>query len=298
MEIDLSLNEGLLHRRHHNKLSPNAPAIDQYTLCVSDYARRALRFDTDALNAFAGIINMLRPKLARNFFWGMPESVFDIAMTWRWHNHFPERRRRMFPSWSWVAIRAGPNDDLDPKGGTPSEVRSEIVWYRKSADNGRYLPIGNDAVSKFDASAESSTVRTAWRPIGSPTEPISYVKGQGNLECLFFWTSSAFLAVDREGPEGERSHGSDRLNIRDVDGNPISCIYLNTMWRKEQPDNLEFIVICSYVSQYRRGWGPGVMVILIEWEGQVAFRVQRADTPIDHKAWAKAKPEWKFITLG
>jgi hypothetical protein len=70
------------------------------------------------------------------------------------------------------------------------------------------------------------------------------------------------------------------------------------MWRKEQPDNLEFIVICSYVLQHTRSWNPGVMVILIEWEDQVAFRVQRVDTPIDQKAWARAKPEWKFITLG
>jgi hypothetical protein len=204
IEIDLSQNEGLIHRRYLSKPSPDTPPIDQYSLYVSGYASRTLEFDTDGLNAFAGIINILRLKLACNFFWGMPESIFDIAMTWRWHNHFPERRRRMFPSWSWVAIRAGPNDGLDPKGSAPSEVRSEIVWYRKSANNGRFQPIRNDAVPKFDASAELSTVRTAWRPIGSPTEPISYAKGQDSLECqshLLFWTSSAFLTVDREGPE-------------------------------------------------------------------------------------------------
>ncbi len=139
------------------------------------------------------------------------------------------------------------------------------------------------------------------KPIGSPTDPISHDGDQDDLGCQShpsFWTSAAVVTVDWVGPRLERRYGAERLNIRDKNGNTIGCMYLNTTWRREQPDNLEIIVICCYVSEHSQYWDPGVIVILIEWEDQVSFRVQRVDTAIDQEAWAMAKPEWKFITLG
>src|SRR5438034_3429778 len=43
---------------------------------------------------------MERP--CRLFFWGLPESMFDAAISWSFLYHYPERRQDMFPSWSWL----------------------------------------------------------------------------------------------------------------------------------------------------------------------------------------------------
>jgi hypothetical protein len=109
---------------------------------------------------------------------------------------------------------------------------------------------------------------------------------------LYFWTSSARLIVDREGVEGEHRHGSDRLHVRSVEGDPVGIIYLNKIWRQAQPDKLEFIVICSC------GLNSGLTLLLIERQDRVAFRVQRIDTPIAQDVWAAERPEWKFFVLG
>jgi hypothetical protein len=61
---------------------------------------------------------------------------------------------------------------------------------------------------------------------------------------------------------------------------------------------LEFIVICSYDSRDRRSWNSGLMLLLIERQDWVAFRVQRIDTPITQEVWAAERPEWKFFVLG
>lgn len=301
MAIDLSENEGLKNRRYHQKPPLDASPTEQYTICVAGYGSRSLKFDADALNAFSGIIETLKPKFSSEFIYGMPESLFDVAMTWRRFNHFPERRRNYFPSWSWLGTRGGPNDQLQPLAADPSMVRSEIVWYRRSTDNGRFVLIKNDAVPKAEAPTESLDLREVWKSTGSPTEPhvsTEVLDSHNFSSYLYFWTSSAHLIVDREGVEGESRYGTDRLHVRSVEGDPVGVISLNKIWRQAQPDKLEFIVICSYDLRDRRGWNSGLMLLLIGRQDCVAFRVQRIDTPIAQDVWAAERPEWKFFVLG
>jgi hypothetical protein len=301
MAIDLSENEGLKNRRYHQKPPLDASPMEQYSICVAGYGIRSLKFDADALNAFNGIIKTLKPKFSSEFIYGMPESLLDTAMTWRCHNHFPERRRNHFPSWSWLGTRGGPNDNLDPQVADPSMVRSEVVWYRRSTDNGEFLLVKNNAVPKAKAPTESLNVRGVWKPTGSPTEPhvsAELLDSRNFLSYLYFWTSSAHLIVDREGVKGESRHGTDYLHVRSVEGDPVGVICLNKIWRQVQPDKLEFIVICSYDSRDRPSWNSGLMLLLIERQDWVAFRVQRIDTPIAQDVWAAERPEWKFFVLG
>lgn len=301
MAIDLSENEGLKNRRYEQKPPSDVSPMEQYRICVGGYSSRSLTFDADALNAFDGIIETLKPKFASEFIYGMPESLFDIAMTWIWHNHFPERRRSHFPSWSWLGTRGGPNNRLEPLVYDPSMVTSEIYWYRRSSDNGGYLLVKNYAVPKAQAPIEPLDLCRFWKPTGSPTEPqlSAEVLDYRNASLyLYFWTSSAHLIVDREGPAGENRHGNDRLHVRSVEGDPVGLIYLNKIWRQTQPDKLEFIVICSYGSRDRRGWNSGLMLILIERQDRVAFRIQRIIEPIAQDVWAAARPEWNFFVLG
>ena len=302
MAIDLSENEGLKNRRYHQKPPLDASHMEQYSICVEGYSKRSVTFDEDAFDAFTGIISaVLKPAFSSEFICGMPESIFDAAMTWIWHNHFPERRRHFFPSWSWLGTRGGPNDRLDAKGADPSAIRSEIIWYRRSEHRDGFLLVQNDAVPKAEVPSKSLELCRVWKPSGSPTEPrvsaeiLSFCRSPS---YLYFWTSSVHLIVDREGVEGEHRHGSDRLHFRSSNGDPVTIIYLNKVWRQARTDKLEFIVICSYDCKDTRNWNSGLMLLLVERRDQVAFRVQRIDNPVPEDAWAAGRPEWKFFVLG
>lgn len=54
-----------------------------YALAVEDYSARSLSFDSDALNAFAGIMDYLRPIMRSGYVYGLPESELDEALLWQ-----------------------------------------------------------------------------------------------------------------------------------------------------------------------------------------------------------------------
>jgi hypothetical protein len=75
--------------------------------------QRQIGLKADILNAFTGICQMLSAIHDEAFHWGLPESRFDYALSWRMHG---EAKRNLatcrdyrlgidvpFPSWSWSA---------------------------------------------------------------------------------------------------------------------------------------------------------------------------------------------------
>jgi hypothetical protein len=84
-------------------LSFEEPLKLYYTL-VEDYSGRTLSFDEDAIHACSGILDKLEERyFSSGFFKGIPRDFFVYALSW---HHFsmisPVRRRKGFPSWSWV----------------------------------------------------------------------------------------------------------------------------------------------------------------------------------------------------
>ena len=77
---------------------------DQYSSLVYLYSPRALSFDSDALHAFQGILNMLSDLTGIQFLWGLPTLLFEQNLLW---SAVPGNKRshQGFPSWSWVNYR-------------------------------------------------------------------------------------------------------------------------------------------------------------------------------------------------
>ncbi|ETS78056.1 hypothetical protein PFICI_10118 [Pestalotiopsis fici W106-1] len=81
---------------------------DLYRNAVDDYTKRKLSFESDAVNAFAGVEHLVRRGINTKFWSGLPSFAFEQALLW--HAREPlERRVRdnrvIFPSWSWAGWR-------------------------------------------------------------------------------------------------------------------------------------------------------------------------------------------------
>ncbi|CAJ2510461.1 Uu.00g132700.m01.CDS01 [Anthostomella pinea] len=77
-----------------------------YRQAVYEYTKRNLTNDSDALNAFRGMEDLIRQGSNTKFWFGLPEFDFDHALLW--YPCEPLQRRKIsgdsrFPSWSWAA---------------------------------------------------------------------------------------------------------------------------------------------------------------------------------------------------
>lgn len=78
------------------------PDLRQYANLVQRYNYRLLSFQSDALNAFSAVIQVLNRSFPGGFLHGLPEFFFDYALLWL--PVFPQKRRNYkCPSWSWLS---------------------------------------------------------------------------------------------------------------------------------------------------------------------------------------------------
>lgn len=78
--------------------------LSRFNKYVVEYTGRELTYQSDALNAFLGIGNMITPSMANSrLFHGIPAVAFDWALLWNGNlNQKNLRRRHQFPSWAWA----------------------------------------------------------------------------------------------------------------------------------------------------------------------------------------------------
>lgn len=78
-----------------------------YEKAVAQYTKRSLSDDSDAVNAFQGIADLLQAAFKGDFLCGLPETELDIALLWQpasliQRRVHPETQKPLFPSWSWT----------------------------------------------------------------------------------------------------------------------------------------------------------------------------------------------------
>ena len=289
----------------------------QYEGMLMHLAHRNFGFCDDILNAFRGLENHLRPTLSDEFHWGLPVSMFDAALGWYHPYHYPARRRRNFPSWSWAGwdyagIRIAGHHFSHPSYQT---VGREVKWYRLCEN-----PPGRQCIDAplpvFVRPPPGKTMgrlnyQEPMNQMSSVSGPLpSQSSGPPLSHMLQFWTSSAYVKVDRQEsedrsryalpsyPVSTQDYNNIFLNIRGVNNTLIGHITLDRDWRSRQPDELELIVIARYCQYAPTEMEPeGFYVLLIEWISNVAYRVQTPEKPIPKEHWADLRPEWKLITL-
>jgi hypothetical protein len=74
---------------------------ETYALAVAEYTKRSLGDPNDKLRAFEGLTNFLASPLQTHFFFGLPVSLFDVALLWAFVEPV-DRGLPTFPSWCWA----------------------------------------------------------------------------------------------------------------------------------------------------------------------------------------------------
>ncbi|KAJ0119508.1 hypothetical protein J7T55_013710 [Diaporthe amygdali] len=124
--------------------------FQQFLSSIQDYSTRDLRFDTDSLNAFQGIIQRYsRLKRPVHAIWGLPyaaqgeerRSYFCWTLSWShtqdsWENSRQPRRRKEFPSWTW----AGWAGAVQIK-----QIEGKKVWSRDAIQSVKFGDRGDNA---------------------------------------------------------------------------------------------------------------------------------------------------------
>lgn len=289
----------------------------QYEGILMHLAHRNFGFCDDILNAFRGLENNLRETLSNEFHWGLPLSMFDAALRWYHPYHYPARRRKDFPSWSWAGwdysgIRIAGHHFSHPSYQT---VGREVKWYRL-CEKPPHRQIIDVPLPEFVKPPSGNTMgRLNYQ---EPTDRITSVSGPLPTQSsgphlshlLQFWTSSAYLRVDRQESQDRSRHALPSypvsaqdynnifLNVRGINNTLIGHITLDRDWRSSHPDALEFIVIARYCQYPPTDIEPeGFYVLLIEWISNVAYRVQTPEKSMSKEHWADLKPAWKLISL-
>ena len=255
------------------------------------YRARHLSYETDMLNAFSGVSEILGALQDDTFHWGLPESLFSYAMTWSFtgptsRNHvevpvFDRNGRKemvSIPSWSWAAWSG--SDPIRPPvlhAGDSNDVRPVIHF--DIVDEKRRLVRIKDWPMQGDT---AEFVPTLWNN-ELPHQVQSLA--QHSVSCigqLQFWTSLATLRAIRQWSD---------LGLGEVH----YILFPPPDFLPDPDSNHEFVDQDFIVVAAR---DPGELILLaIEWKDGVAYRAGMED--IKEVDWVGVENrEWRLITLG
>ncbi|KAG0558454.1 hypothetical protein KC19_10G029400 [Ceratodon purpureus] len=293
-----TLETPLVHRELCYKF-PNM-AISLYRYLVTGYRARSLTHESDALNAFAGILQSLSAEFSGGFLWGLPQSALQHGMLWATTNHSPDRRNPCFPSWSWAGWKLGGGFELrQPSPYLDGHLISD--WYRVD-DRGNHIIIQrvDPGMALFDSGIEGSQqhIRSCGLDLSGDAEMGEFRLDSNHLSHLVrFWTTSTNLLV----LPGDPSNGGDGCYLCEVmtmGKKHIGNIRLNQKWHTNRTGSFEFIVISRCGGKWINEKWFTLNVMLIEWRNDIAYRVQLPEEPFQETVWVEANPQWRLITLG
>lgn len=194
-----------------------------YATTVSSYTERILTFESDILNAFAGVGNQFAKEMGKPLLYGLPEQHFARALLWEHASDVQKRYDAIdIPTWSWAAWRGRCGYDLNSKGdslrvGTlvrfyvydrESELRrilEDEIWFFKNLDfdtlgvlpvvnplypEMRFMPSSTDTGNEWRVSMQSP-----WTVSSKDTISIADVAGLQEPGRLIFRTTSASVRL-------------------------------------------------------------------------------------------------------
>lgn len=263
-----------------------------YTALLFSYRQRRLSFQTDLLNAFAGVSEVLAAAQDDRYIWGLPGSQFSYAMTW----HFLGRCSRNgihvpifgsdgtkedvpVPSWSWSAWSC---DSLQ-FNLIPGEVGVQPVIEFYIVDSSHQLvQIAERPWQDF----HGEDLRSVWLEKKDDQLPLPTQDVISGIGRLYFWTSCANLKAF-----------APWNMIGDVykyfpPGDPILDKFSSSGDRESVFQ--DFIVVAARLDPDLISW---LILLAVEWKDGVAYRLGTAE--VREKDWIQVKNrEWKLVILG
>lgn len=245
-----------------------------YVGSLYEYSSRRLTYDSDVLNAFAGVLGVLCDRMSNgrspepNYAYGLPTYFFDWAVLWQ-PNISVYRKSYGWPSWSWCGYTGTISMALtgmdvpqlenwlckhtwikwiiyDLNRQSLIQIPSESTYQREIQANVRFQNLDNF----FQISPAQATKVQALINFSSSTSPSSITNAYSHL--LHFATLSLSLRlVSTSGLlHNPAFSSSDRSyiihhNVAPQTSIPYGTIWLDTTWHHD-PDphrTYEFLVI-------------------------------------------------------
>jgi hypothetical protein len=181
------------------KISPEQQLrldISNYYYFVQEYTRRNLTFETDIVNAFAGIMAAIDDE----FFWGIPYSRFCKSLAWKVDtersDNILEQRRNCglsIPSWSWLSWRGV----IDLNGG-PMMRKSLLALYRWRS--GQLERICTPQVTSLFEESDFRQADVIWRDDSDWTVRIDDLPSDVTLNenQLIYWAPTVANPIRKE----------------------------------------------------------------------------------------------------
>ncbi|KAI9150532.1 Heterokaryon incompatibility protein [Paramyrothecium foliicola] len=143
------------------KLGPVTwPSIRAYGDLAMNYATRDLTYDSDAINAFSGILTPMNGWFTKGLLHGISEFTFDAGLLWNPRREGARLRQRfnyaalqggsfMFPTWSWISWKGNIQFDLwntsedyvYPRG--PLLLKPLVAWEKRLIATGEWMKVDN-----------------------------------------------------------------------------------------------------------------------------------------------------------
>ena len=293
----------VIDRRH--LLFPQKPSADcltreplepleyrnMYHDLLYSYRERRLSYETDMLNAFNGVSEILGALQGDTFHWGLPESLFSYAMTWFFTG--PSSRNYIevpifdsngwkeivpIPSWSWAAW-SGSDPTRSPFLHPGDSTNVLPVIHFDIVDGKHQLLRIKDRLMQGH---RGDFIHTLWKNEQPHQVRSTAQHSVSRIGQLQFWTSLANLRVIRHWSDG----GTGVVHYM-LFPSPNFKPDTHSTYEIVQQD---FIVVAA--------GNPGKLILLaVEWRDDVAYRV--GITNVKEVDWVGVENrEWRLITLG
>ncbi|KAI0380851.1 heterokaryon incompatibility protein-domain-containing protein [Hypomontagnella monticulosa] len=290
-----------------------------FTIYLFYYSPRDMTYQSDGLNAMAGLCRRLAERDRCGLLQGIPVSSFDLYLVFQPVNG-RVKRREGFPSWSWAGwigpLQYRTFDPEDANGWLRDNTW--IIWYKRSV-SGVVSPVWDPDENGFD-SANTDVVGYRERrsfQLGdictthtTPSPDLAPKTANRPYPMLQFWTIAAFYTISKS--ELDEGLEDSRYDVYDMCQQFCGFLLTDGARRDFESGRVVELIMLSeeeevgdgmYASRFDRDeikqngglyWG-----LYIEWEDGVAERrgiCQVYKTALERSV--EPGPVWKEIILG
>ncbi|OCL15173.1 hypothetical protein AOQ84DRAFT_279507 [Glonium stellatum] len=142
------------------------PHIGSLNHLITEYNRRELRYDEDALPGISGLLSVVSRSFTGGFLYGLPEMTFDRGLGWKPHWDHVNLRRRIqsnrpnssrlshlsLPSWSWVGWQGLVSGGY----GEAAQINHRQTWIEET------IPITEWYTSSSPSGSPLRRIKSAW----------------------------------------------------------------------------------------------------------------------------------------
>jgi hypothetical protein len=279
---------------------------------IFQYTSRKLTNESDALDAFAGLLRRFLAVTSTKTYWGHTcTSRFGESLAWisesgtRRTELCPVRQTSgnhyqvSFPSWSWLGW-CGPAYDF--RNDAVAAI-SELEFYALAIDGNikRLVSSSNWSLNAdIDMSRISEQIARSWKgqaPIDfNPAGWDDDFKDSGRL---LFWTSHARLQIKQELRYSSMDSNSTEWKLYSSIGLEVGSLKGTPIPAEWHENEFSFVVVSRmYVEDKRLRALPRLNVLMITWDDLEAKIASRLSSGIvDEDGWVKAEREWILLTL-